>query len=346
MEESLIKLKNNLFETSDGVIVCDILYKKLPMLVKSSPEDVKNIYIEYAKTGPLTFHRGSSISALLNVINENDKYLANDLIGLIKSSDSSIVYWTIPCILTVLGTEGYPYVTEVVNNRNFDTGTRASAIKELSKKSKQRFDRGLPSEPGEWQESELRTDEVNQWVLNGYADGESYKIPERSPLLDNPVTEIDILASKLDKKLEKDRGADLADPSNWLVQARVEDIASISEKWVNLPKDYLYFIKNFSPLNVTIYSNKFVDYLSLYGASDLILHQEGYAYDPIHKKILTDWPEEYVVIGDDGANPFVLDLNQSDGRDTAVYFAYHGEGDWDFKLHSKSFKAFLSKIIK
>lgn len=72
--------------------------------------------------------------------------------------------------------------------------------------------------------------------------------------------------------------------------------------------------------------------------------QEGYSYNPIKKKPIDTWPKDYVVIADDGADPYVLDLSQSDGPDAPVLFSYHGEKEWDFQEYAPLFTEFLKML--
>ncbi len=121
----------------------------------------------------------------------------------------------------------------------------------------------------------------------------------------------------------------------------------IKERW-NLPKEYLEFLeKNESGIEIDDVKEDVEDEfglangIALYGYSNLIKNQDGYSYNSIKKEVLEEWPKDYVVIADTGADPFVLDLSQSNGSDAPVLFAYHGEGKWDFKKHFDSFKIFL-----
>jgi hypothetical protein len=119
-----------------------------------------------------------------------------------------------------------------------------------------------------------------------------------------------------------------------------ETIKIIKEKW-NLPNNYLNFLNKFNPRGKDVEGEKFVNLLHVYGFSELIKNQDGYSYNPITKKTIEDWPKDYVVIADDGADPYVLDLSKSDGIDAPVLFALHGEGEWNFTPFASSFKEFL-----
>jgi hypothetical protein len=120
-------------------------------------------------------------------------------------------------------------------------------------------------------------------------------------------------------------------------------LLEIGEKW-QLPKKYLEFLKKNIKKGIYIEDDEKFLALHIYAAKELIKGQLGYSYNPLKKEIITDWPEDYVVIADDGADPYVLDLSKSDGIDAPVLFAYHGEGAWDFSEHSDSFTKFINSI--
>jgi hypothetical protein len=53
-------------------------------------------------------------------------------------------------------------------------------------------------------------------------------------------------------------------------------------------------------------------------------HQAGYRWNGISGEAIEDWPANWLVVADLGADPFILDLD--DGR---VLFARHGCGRWE-----------------
>ena len=124
----------------------------------------------------------------------------------------------------------------------------------------------------------------------------------------------------------------------------MEDVINkIKERW-NLPSVYLDYLAEYPKKGKFIDDERFVNGLNLYGASELIKRQEGYSYNPIEKKPIDDWPKNYVVIADDGADPYVLDLSQSDGKEAPILFAYHGEGEWDFQEYASSVTEFIKSL--
>ncbi|MFX1395478.1 MAG: SMI1/KNR4 family protein [Promethearchaeota archaeon] len=186
---------------------------------------------------------------------------------------------------------------------------------------------------------------------------ENIEVPKRHAALENPKNKFERLISKLDSKLARvetwdaklgksvprDK-QDLSNPHNWLVITKEKDINEIVKKW-NLPSLYVDFLTRFSPLDVAIYAELFVNYLRLYGAFDLIQNQLGYSIDLNTGEIIDDWPKDYVVIADDTADPYVLDLSKSNGEDAPVLYALHGTGNWEFEPEAESFYEFIENII-
>ena len=56
----------------------------------------------------------------------------------------------------------------------------------------------------------------------------------------------------------------------------------------------------------------------------LWVRQAGYRWDGNSGERLTDWPEDWLVIADQHADPLILEM--STGR---VLYALHGAGRWD-----------------
>ncbi|WP_435262641.1 SMI1/KNR4 family protein [Tenacibaculum sp. nBUS_03] len=124
-----------------------------------------------------------------------------------------------------------------------------------------------------------------------------------------------------------------------MVIANETDILNVVKKW-KLPKNYLLFLKNFSPLNV------YFQGLNLYGASELIKRQEGYSFNPITNQTIDEWPKNFVVIADSGSDPYCIDVNNVNENDVPVYLSVHGTGEWKFELYSESFLKFLKEITR
>jgi hypothetical protein len=55
--------------------------------------------------------------------------------------------------------------------------------------------------------------------------------------------------------------------------------------------------------------------------------QVGYRTHGITKERILDWPDNWLVIGTEGSNPFIFDV-----KDGQIYFAFAGGGKWAPKL--------------
>ena len=82
--------------------------------------------------------------------------------------------------------------------------------------------------------------------------------------------------------------------------------------------------------------------LELWGLDTLVKGQEGYAYNPVEQKVIKDWDEHLVVIASDAGDPYCLDLRRND---TAVFWAEHGAGTWDFQPAFDCLEDFLESVL-
>lgn len=265
--------------------------------------------------------------------------------GLKKSAIPELTYWGIDGLLKTNGKKSYAKLVDLTVSDNQPVENKAKAIKSLSIVSKQPFDRGLSKDPGYWKKEDLRIEEIKKWQKDGCEDGQGYSVPITHISLANPKTELEKVVAKLNKKLETKRtnNQDLSNPENWLIIADETDILNIENKWT-LPEIYLRFLKYYSPLKVFINNKKHFQSLHLYGASDLIKRQEGYSFNPVTNETIDEWPKNFVVIADAGADPYCIDINKIKDNDAPIYTSVHGTGKWEFELYADSFVIFLKEL--
>ncbi|MDR1701709.1 MAG: SMI1/KNR4 family protein [Sporomusaceae bacterium] len=156
------------------------------------------------------------------------------------------------------------------------------------------------------------------------------------------MKEIDKIIVKMEKKLAKARKEyfNPKRPTNLLVEVRQQDLNRVASLW-QLPADYLYFLGKYSPVLVEWDNDDYFS-LNICGAQDLIDAQHGYAYNPITKKTIAEWPPNYLVIATSDGDPFCLDLALVN---SPVFSAGHGTGQWDFEEDAPSFVHFLKRVI-
>ena len=68
----------------------------------------------------------------------------------------------------------------------------------------------------------------------------------------------------------------------------------------------------------------------------------GVFYNPVEQKVIKDWDEHLVVIASDAGDPYCLDLRRND---TAVFWAEHGAGTWDFQPAFDCLEDFLESVL-
>jgi len=331
-----------LFSTTDGRVACGAI-NKLAKFAEKGSEEAKSVLAAYVQDGAINHMRAHACSELASAIKEpHAGFAAMFRRGL---ADPDVRYWSILGYINSAGKGAYEKLIQVAEDDSLPLQERAHAIKCLSRFSKQKFDRGLPSDPGFWTEKHLRLSEVRAWATSGYADGIEYTRPSRHPILDKPQTEFEKIVHKLDKKLAKERKKqqDLAEPTDWLAIADGQDICRITAQW-ELPATYLDFLTRFSPLRVIIRRREFYNPFWLFGAGELLESQNGYSFNPVDKQPISDWPAHLVVIASHGGDPYVIDLSHSDGNDAPILTAEHGAGEWNFEPVADSFVEFLEEL--
>ena len=65
--------------------------------------------------------------------------------------------------------------------------------------------------------------------------------------------------------------------------------------------------------------------IDLYGIARLGHQQDGYNFNSVTQQMLPDWPDHWFMLGDEGADPIIVDLNE----DGAVAQLEHGAGNWE-----------------
>jgi len=72
--------------------------------------------------------------------------------------------------------------------------------------------------------------------------------------------------------------------------------------------------------------------IDLYASHDLSKEVEGYNWNPLTHQALDGWSDQWVLLGDEGADPIIVDLSESRNPSgpCPVLQAPHGEGDWEF----------------
>ncbi len=52
--------------------------------------------------------------------------------------------------------------------------------------------------------------------------------------------------------------------------------------------------------------------------------QAGYRWNGLTNELIDDWPANWIVVADEGADPYIFDIET-----TWILFAQHGTGEWD-----------------
>ena len=90
----------------------------------------------------------------------------------------------------------------------------------------------------------------------------------------------------------------------------------------SIPRDVERFFREVGPANVTIKAHGNPYFLP--SLADLWQFQAGYRWNGLSGEPIKDWPDDWIVVADEGGDPFIF--VRSSG---VVLHAYHGEGEWD-----------------
>lgn len=345
MSNTLVNLTDTLFAEKDGSKFAALKDKLIRSYAGKDRQAVIASLVRYAREGQLLHWRGYLMADIVRLVAPGETSWQSFFEWAV--AQPSLAYWAVDGLLATAGRDAYPILVALALNEDRSPEQRAKAVKSLAMYSRQPFDRELPSDPGYWKPQQLRLSELLAWQERGYPDGEGYAPPQVHPSLLHPGNDFEKLMAKLDKQLEKKRrkNKDHANPSDWLTIADEKDITYIRERWT-LPDVYLTFLQYYSPLKVTFTGPHFTEGLSLYGAHELASRQGGYAYNGISGEPLADWPSHLLVIGDDGADPYCLDLSAIKDGDAPVVTALHGQGDWEFEEYAESFTKLIKALVK
>ena len=310
---------------------------------KASPEDRRRVlaglmdFVCRSEVWPVSHAAG----VLVELIQEGETDYAPFFRSCIQDGQEGKRYWGIEGYAKTAGKDVYLYFTDCLTFPGFTLEHKALMVRNLARLSGQPFDLNRPIEPRAWRECDIDCDAILQWRADGCPDGAGYPAPVCHPCLLAPQTALEKLYARLEKKLLKKRsaGQDPAHPSNWLIQADPADLARITEQW-SLPPDYLDFLEKASPLSADL---KIKGYgpVEVYGAHNLADGQAGYSRNGLTGEPIADWPASYLVIASRFGDPFCLDLAQ---EQSPVWFAFHGEGAWDFSLEFPSLTDFLKAL--
>ncbi len=161
MKPTISDLKAGLFVTDDGSVACDAI-NALNKHAKKGNHKAKTVLAEYAETGRIPWMRTHACSCLAGTMMPADVEFSEVFErGL---SDELTRYWSILGYITIRGRGAYEALMKIAADESIPIEHRAHAIKRLSSFSKRRFDRQLPSDPGQWGASDLRLAELAAWA--------------------------------------------------------------------------------------------------------------------------------------------------------------------------------------
>ncbi|WP_019946821.1 SMI1/KNR4 family protein [Hymenobacter aerophilus] len=91
-----------------------------------------------------------------------------------------------------------------------------------------------------------------------------------------------------------------------------------------LPPDLVDYLNRVAPAE-DVYFDTVGNPLELYGLPRLGAHQDGYSWNSVAQQPIPDWNPDFFLLGDEGADPVLLDLGHSEA---GIQRLRHGAGDW------------------
>ncbi len=91
---------------------------------------------------------------------------------------------------------------------------------------------------------------------------------------------------------------------------------------IDLPEAIRRFYIDVGPRNVAVVG--FGNDTTLPSLALLWERQAGYRWNGLTNAPIENWPDNWLVVADEGADPYIFDINT--GR---ILFAHHGTGSWD-----------------
>lgn len=232
----------------------------------------------------------------------------------------------------ILGKDCYPILLKILYNKNgifFVRQCAALLICELSNQELliEDFSYYLYQHPEA--EEALNLKEFEKWEEQGCPDRVFIIYDDAKALQEKSKNKVDVVIRKLNRKYKKHfKNNSIRANHTFIHEPDQEKVSLIPSIY---PEDYKYYLSRY---DANLYLNNGVH---LYGLSTLSECQEGYA--TYKKQPIEGWNENWLVIADQEADPYILNLN--DGK---VYFALHGGGKWEWEEKFDSFTTFLTNI--
>jgi len=333
-EKDFSDLSQKLLTTTDGSEYHKLVRKIVKKYGEKMHQETLQTLVRAVKESKVSHTHDFVIARISELVTESDTELASFFYEMISKG---LPYWAFSGLLKVEGDKCYPFLVDYLQKED-SKENKGSAIIALAEHSGQAFNNDLPSDPAYWQT--LPMEKILEWQAQGY--------PRKQPqnefpfLLQNPQTDLEKVMAKIEQILAKER--DFWHVKSYQYNRAILEvpekqvIEKIKERW-ELPVAYLTYLEKYSPANEV-----FVKNINLYGANVLIERQCGYAFDSPDEELFAEWNADWVVIGDEDADPYILDLSKSDGNEAPIYKAPHGAGEWKLHKVADSFQEFLEKL--
>ena len=122
----------------------------------------------------------------------------------------------------------------------------------------------------------------------------------------------------------------------------ISEAKRIATEWnTTLPTELNTYLLSYAP-NPAFYFANVGNSTSLYSPPNIQKLALGYNFNPLTNQNIAGWNDNWILIGDEGADPIIIDLSAvSENGQCAVFKAGHGCGEWDFSPMADSLSQFI-----
>lgn len=108
---------------------------------------------------------------------------------------------------------------------------------------------------------------------------------------------------------------------------------------VELPAELRMYLSSYAP-DLDYAFETVGNQISLYNPKNISSRLDGYSWNPVTSQKIDDWLPTWFLIGDQGADPIIVDL-AIQSRSCPVFQSVHGVGIWDYSLVAHSIPLYM-----
>lgn len=122
----------------------------------------------------------------------------------------------------------------------------------------------------------------------------------------------------------------------------ITEAQRIATEWnTTLPSELETYLTHYAP-DPGYYFANVGNSTNLYAPQNIQKLALGYNFNPVTNQNIAGWNDDWILIGDEGADPIIIDLSETTENGLCpVFKAYHGSGEWVFSAIADSLSQFI-----